>query len=332
MNKLYYILILISFFFSCETKTNHIHEDATIVFKDNDFQDIHYLKGEFVKSSKDSVFFPSRIISNNNYLFVSEEKTDKFLHVFELPSEKYVGIYGDKGKGPGEILVSWSLSLTDDGDVLVLDPKRKKAIKIDIDSLLLKKNFFEESNFPKSSHNHDIIFHDDEMYINDQNIDKFRFVKSDFQGKIIEGYGRLPQNKYFRKNEDKGRVSRAFMVNEKETFAFAYLYYPLIELYNVKKNEYLSIVGPNIELPSANFIGRELVYRGIRLTKNKVYALYEGKKGNSNANIIYVFERSGRPLKKLILDKDIFTFDIYRDSLIYGLNFNESKIFKFNIQ
>jgi len=330
MNKILILVLII--FFSCKKEINHIQKNATVTFVENDFKSVLNLESIELTVVNDSVYFASRVIIDDDFLYICEEKTDKFLHAIKLPTDEYIGIFGNKGKGPGEILASWALSSPEKGRLLVLDPKQKKVVELTVDSLMKKNIFKREYKLGESTHCHDVIIYNEKMYFTDQNNDEYRMSESDLEGEEVKGYGKLPQNDKFSTSENKGKVSRTFMVNNKNIFAFSYFYYPLIELYDIDKNEWVSIVGPDNEIPSPKFVNRELVYGNIRITDDYIYVLYLGRKGKMEMNVIFVFDHKGLPIKKLILEKNIFSFDVYKDKFIYGLNYEEGKVLKFEIK
>ena len=170
------------------------------------------------------------------------------------------------------------------------------------------------------------------FYYVDESDGGYRFFESNLKGENIKGYGNIETDIKFSdpKKNLTGKINNVFMANNKNLFAFAYHYYPLIEMFDIEKNEWKYIKGPTNKTPDNDFKGN-FIYSCIRITDKYIYTLYTGSLDDIDVNVIYVFNLNGEPIKKLVLDKGIFTFDVYNDEFLYGLNFEENKMFKFEI-
>jgi hypothetical protein len=330
------LIALLSFLFSCKKREDTLKiDESTIRFTDSTFKNTNYLKSKELVNITDSLFIASRIKVIKNYLLVSEKKGNKSIHITKLPQDEYLGLYLNKGKGPGELLNVWQLSENTDKSLNILDYLQNKIVSFNIDSLILKNKFKEEYFLAPSIRSNAISIYNNKIYTLDRNNLKHRLYEADLTGKIIKGYGKLPEkiddmHAIKTRSDD---LSMAFMSNNENKFVFAYYFYPLIEIFDIKTNEWNSIIGPINTMPSRKEkFKNDGFYGTIRTTENYIYVLY--KAGDRvNGKIVYVFDYKGKCLKKLVLDKNVFTFDVYNDRYIYGINEEvQSKILKFDIK
>lgn len=335
MKRILLLFTLLSI--SCQKDSEYIKKKAKIIFTETDVATT-YLKSletdSLVKIS-DTLLYAASVIINNDYLIFNELRTDDFLHIVKLPEEKYLGKYGNKGKGPGEILVPWRFSKSEIGNLRVLDPKQKKIVEFDMDSLIIKDVFKKEYRLPefvKDNSNGGIIYDNKIFFLSRQDVSS-RFFKTDLDGKNLTGYGELAINNEKIKQSDYNEFSRSDMTNKNNLFVFSYFHLPFIEIFNYDTKEWISIYGPDNSNFSFENFSDITYYPSIKITKNFIYALYIGNE-NINGNQIFVFSHKGNLVRKIVLEKSIFNFDIYKDKYIYGLHFNkeeETKAVKFEI-
>lgn len=330
------LIILLSSLFSCKKRESTLKiDESTISFTDSTFKTTNHLISKELVNITDSLLIASRIKIIKNYLLVSEEKGNKSLHIVDLPSDEYRGLYLNKGKGPGELLNVWEISENNDKSLSILDYLQNKIVNFNIDSLILKNRFKEEYRLDPSIRSNAISIHNNKIYTLDRNNLKYRLYEVDLTGKIIKGYGEIPEkiddmHAIKTRSDD---LSLAFMSNNKNKFVFAYYFYPLIEIFDIKTNQWNSIIGPINTMPSKQEkFKNDVFYGNVRTTEKYIYVLYKAGV-RANGKIIYVFNYEGKCLKKLTLDKNIFTFDVYKDRYIYGINEEiQSKILKFEIK
>ena len=334
MNKTIILFSLLVIAFSCNKQTKKsFQKNNTINFTNDSFNTVSRLNSEELKKISDSILVSYRIKIDKNYIYLNEIKSNKFLNIIKLPEEDFIGAFGNKGKGPCETIVAWDIDKSDSGTLLILDPKQKKVVEFNVDSLINKKACANEYKLNDKSYYHKVLKKKNKLYYTDENNREYRFFESDLNGENIKGHGIIQTNITF-KNPRKnltGNINNVFMVNHENLFVFGYYYYPLIELFDIETKEWKSIVGPTNEIPDDNFKQGNFIYSSTRITNKYIYALYAGKSDSIDVNIIFVFNLKGEPIKKLILDKGIFNFDVYNDKYIYGLNFADSNILKFKI-
>lgn len=319
---------------SCDSKKTTLNGSPTLKFKDDSTIESVFLKYSELNQITESLLHPNKMIICNNYLILNEKKGNKPLHVISIPHDKYLGKFGNKGKGPGELLIPWRFSVSDKVLLVILDPQLKKIIDYDIDSLVLNQKFNKEYKLNPNARLNSASIYSDKIYYPDQNNQKFQLYESDFYGTNNKGYGNmLIKDEKFHKKMILGDLSRSIMVNKKNIFAFSFYNYPLIRIYNIEENKWVSIVGPEEDIQLfENFNFSTVAYADIRITNKHIYALYKG--GEKNANTIFVFNSEGQTIKKLSLEKGIITFDIFEDKFIYGISNDDDgyKLLKYEVQ
>ena len=129
---LLFLILMINL--SCKKEPFIIKNQATKVISDKEFTTIQNIKSETLEGISDSLLFSTLPLIINDYLFISENKSDHLLHTIKIPEDKYVGKNLNSGSGPGEALIAWTL-YENEGLLGVYDDKQKKLIEFEIDSL-----------------------------------------------------------------------------------------------------------------------------------------------------------------------------------------------------
>lgn len=340
MKKILTILIVSLVFTSCHKNRTSEKIKSSLIFVDEDFKVVNKLKGIELSKITDSLHFSANLIVIKDYLFVNEVESDKFLHAIEIPNDKYLGKFGNKGEEPGEILIPWRLSKSEEGALRIFDLTQKKVVEFNIDSLLNKKGHNKEYRFPTGTRPYSAIIHDDKLFYLDLNNVKHRVFEKKVNDTIIVGHGILPpQRELLLSDYNIANMYQASMYNNKDLFAFSYNSIPRVEIFDSKQDKWFSIIGPENYIPLySEFNSRTLYNPTINISDKYIYTLYNGKeyKGDIKAeltNILYVFNHNGGLVKKLVLDRSIFTFDVYKDKFIYALTAEEEvfKILKFEL-
>lgn len=91
------------------------------------------IEGELI--NVEQFISPGKMEIEENLIFVSDSKSEKFIHVFDLENLEYIGNIGTKGKGPGEALSCVSLDVND-GKIWLQGITLAKLISFNIDSIL----------------------------------------------------------------------------------------------------------------------------------------------------------------------------------------------------
>ena len=334
MNKNLFLLCSIFLVISCTEKVKTLDFESSVVFDDEDFEETIMLESQELKGISDSLRLNAKIFVIKDYLILNEIKSDRFLHILNLPDEKYLGNYGSVGAGPGEVLVPWELSKSESGLFRVMDPQQNKIVEFVMDSLLNHNIHNKEYSLPSSSFSRNACVDDGNIYYLDGNNLGHRLFEIGLENEKIKGYGFLPSKEDGIKDfQHVLQVCAATLSNENERFAIGHRYLPLIQVFNRENKKWNSILGPENYIPKFENHMRKIQYTEVKIIDGIIYALYNGNKNtNEHSKIIYVLDFHGIPIKKMILDKGIVSFDIYKGEFLYGINMEtKSKVLKFKI-
>ncbi|MBA0884909.1 BF3164 family lipoprotein [Flavobacterium undicola] len=330
MNKLIWVFFLSTIVISCNknktynTLSNDQINKEAILFDDSNFNNTMKLKSIELSDISDSLIFSGTLVATKNYLLINEIKTDKFIHIIKLPEERYLGKYGNKGKGPGEIIRAWPFSKSEEGNLIILDQRQKKIVEINPDSLIINNSFEKEYHLSPSIECDGVSINNNKIFFLNVGDTTSRLFETNLKGHNLKGYGKLPQLSYSSKNiEFLNQIYWSDMDYKKSLFGISYRFMPLLQIFNKEKNKWTTLIGPENFMPSEQNYRKRTFYNMIKITSNYIYALYNGKnmdkKDWQDANVIYVFNFEGKFIKKLILDRGIRNFEVFEDKFIYGL-------------
>lgn len=326
--KRYFIIFVTILTISCgESETKFSYENASIEFADDHFKFTDSLRAQVIEHISDSIFRSATLKINNDYLFLNEITSDKSLHAIKIPEDVYLGKFGNKGGGPGEIVIPWKIFNSDEETLVVLDTEQRKIVEYNVDTLLLKNTYQRELKLGLGVLANGVSINDNKMYFTDGNNLNNRLYSTDIDGTNLVSYGKLPEVRSTYSNLPEGELMESIgltkLVNNRGIFALSYYNIPLIDIFNLEKNDWISITGPD-HFPSQQSLSKTLYYGSISISDKYIYALYFGTEDymNENSKTIYVFSHTGELIKKLNLDKGIFEFDVFKDEIIYGITNN----------
>ncbi|MBU2903430.1 TolB-like 6-bladed beta-propeller domain-containing protein [Arenibacter algicola] len=338
---IYFIAIL---FFSCNKTSNVVRENAEIKFSDDDFKLSRKIYGEFVQKVNDSLLNPGTPYIIGDYLILRKKKSEKLFSVIRITDEEYLGDYMNTGRGPGEGLYAWRYFTSEEGNLGVYDVKLKKIVEFNLDSLLMKNEFLKEYQLPSYVLSSDGVFKSrNKIYFNNIYGNTSHFLYSaDLDGNNLKGYGKLPMldNRFLNLKLNLVDVFNVNMDNYNQIAAFSYSKIPLLKVFNLENKKLIDIAGPANYIPNAKDLSfrSKQFYKTIQVTEKYIYALYSGQDWiadsplTQNAYTLYCFSHQGQLIEKLQIDKGIYTFSVYKDSIIYGLGKDiegTSKLIKF---
>lgn len=317
-------IIVISCMRNGNDTSNEMVEGA-FHFTDEDFEIRKKIQGEVLKNLSDSLLFSGTLSINGNYLIIDEIKSGKAFHIIELPQKEYLGLYGNKGRGPGEVLSIWPVLDAPPGFIRVLDNSTNKIVEYEIDSLLLNQGYSREY----STHG---IFMDglaiinDSIYFLDRNSKENRIFIADSSGSVVNKTGSLPEFKDVIRKNVPPDYYWADLDYEENVVAISYRFLPVIQIFNVLEHKWTILSGPDSVVRTINYSNYSS-YNNIQVTDKAIYALYNGKKFEGDdwqhCNEVYVFNLQGEILRKYELDIGIKNFCIFKDEVLYGLRDSE---------
>jgi hypothetical protein len=305
------------------------------------------------------LFNVGQLLLIDSILVTFDLKADTIIRAFLLPNFKYLGALIKRGRGPGEeIFVDPFVSPLTDRSFLYKSSTNIKIAKIELDNLNLKIES-NEIKLPGSLINFQHLFklNDSLTYGWDPSQEGVKeFISYDHKTNNVKAFG--PDYPRIIKNvPSKFRptlFSKIITVKpDKKSFASVYEKFKILRIYNfdgsVKKEvQFLNSVRFPKEIVENHFKNVDpkrlmIHYQKIKSTNNFIYALYSGRPlsiiprdQRSMPNIcneIHVWNWDGDPICKLILDKDIASFEISKDdSYIIGYSLFELDIlYKYNL-
>ncbi len=346
IKKVLFIVLLISLLYNCAPSSSDGFTE--ISFNENDVNSIH-VKSTEILNVCDSIVVPNTILCMSDKLIINEMGQKGIFHAINIKNEKYMGLFGNKGRGPGEMSAPWSIMKNGSGILQAFDPQQRKVVQFNIDSLINKNPFRNEYMLKELLGATDVFILKDTAYSLNHFKGKNRIYVSDLKGNVIEGLGTIPDfNTEIPENAfAEGHSAKIqFMDN---IFALSYKTTPLIQIFNNESKQSVLIRGPEHfssifkENPHPNIAisyteETRMGYIDIKVTDEYIFALYSGKNlfknSDFNGNIIYKFKLDGTPMKKIVLDKGVVSFDVYQNKYIYGINMDsegKNKLLRFNL-
>ncbi|MHA7129650.1 BF3164 family lipoprotein [Algoriphagus namhaensis] len=337
----FYFAIIILFNLACESKDKFVVENS-VSFSHDDFQFELHLNGKDFVDVSDSLFQPSLLFIQGDNLLINDEVTNNTMHVVDLKSKVYLGRRGKRGAGPGEALNIWTFFSVGKDTLGLFDTEQGKILLYDMDSLIRYDNglLMEYSNrdlvYSKSViiNNRDLLFLGNPLK---NATAKSRFYVTDLLNSkySLEGIGDLPKPGGATldqvSKEWRAKFIDARMNGFENIIVILYENHPYLEIFNFANGEKIGLAGPDL-FPNENFFG-EICYHSLSyVTSEYIYILYVTNReyADYNSNTILVFDHSGKPIMKLILDKNIYSFAIHNDRDLYGLTENLDS-FEYNI-
>lgn len=303
---------------------------------ERDFREILNVKSDYSKLNSDSLILPTKCVIVKNYLVLADRKASSPLHIFDIDRGVYLGGFGRKGQGPGEIGLPWLLSTTEDDRLLVYDVQSRKILEFYVDSLVLSGRPNEEFKFVQEAIPYSIALKDDKFYYTDfVNPGGQFFEATKFSSKPTNAYGGLLYNSKNVADITLAQSNRSALALHANSIAIATHLSPLLEIFDMNTNVRKSVLGPEafppifdeFKGPLANRFAitkdTRLGHIGIQATADGIYVLYSGDKvldsTMDQGQTILVFDYQGRPQKMLKLDQPISAFVVSTASKIYAI-------------
>lgn len=309
---------------------------ATISCNNNSFEtfkkfpDETHLKHELIKTPA-VLNYVGEIVLLNNIVLTLDMKADTFFQAFQYPNFKYIGGFISRGNGPKEeIFIYPFFRQIDKNTILYNTPKNIKTAVFDTVNEEIK--ILKEIELPSNMASLQQVFCLNKTLFGwklegSQNRE---FIKIKYKRKTTTiNFGpSFPSLKEKVPPEMKNLVFGKIITvkPDKTLFASVYDKFPILRIYNTDGSLNKELRFSNgqsfphalIQKSSSqsDFYNIMQNYRKIKSTDNYIYALYIGKvnkeigeeMGDDSSNEIHVWDWQGNPVKKVILDKKIFSF------------------------
>jgi hypothetical protein len=351
MKKTKPLLLIMCFlaFTSCEKYDKaYSNKDLRFYTKD-DFKTTKKITSTKLSLISDSIIFPRGIDIVNNHIIIPDKKSPKPIHAIDLNTYKYIGNYGRKGEGAGEIKSSPLIFNKDNNSFIIYDRQGKKILGYTLQSLLRDKPMFEKK-INETGMCVSMCMMDNNVYYTDFLDPTYRVFKFDTIDNTTKGYGSLLNNSTGVTDMTFAQACNAEIAYRKNTAIVAYKYAPFFEIINTNTQESSSV----LTLDKFPPIYKEVINNGHKIfsvlnNKTKmgfitldtndqyIYLLYSGKEFSSktfyqSGNKILVFDYNGNPVDYYELDTPIFAFKVLNDKTILALTSDVTvDILKFNL-
>jgi len=308
---------------------------------------------------------PMEVLILDEAVIVKDFKADHFFHVFSNPGLKYLGSQVRRGRGPGEeifihpgiqkTLGNSFFYQTMNGLNTISFSTENQELQI-VESIILPSNFtfFDFQDLFKIS---DLYFGSHDPRRVSRRSEFIGFCPK--ENRIFEFGTGFPNFERRLTFEQKKQLS-ANVVSvrpDNKKFASAFLLFPFIRIYNAHNGQLKTEIRfeNNQQFPEGFIMGsptnQELSmimnnYRAVKSTNNFIYALYVGKTNQdlsydwndlaafgNHSNEIHVFSWEGEPVKRILLDRAIFSFDVTHDdrTLIASSIDSMDELFKYSL-
>jgi hypothetical protein len=299
------------------------------------------------------VFYePTTLLLIGTKIVVVDNKSEFIFHIFDAKDFSYNGSYIRRGRGPNEEQEFFNPNMRKiRGNAIIYQtPSSIKTVEFTTlqDSVFIGKTFelFENIiNFQR------VFMVGNIFYGYSANLG----LSSEFHGydsitKSIFEFG-AELGPYIEEGASPELENKRVTVKPDESlFAASYLYFPIIRIFNstdglVKRDiryvqdfvfpDAMMIDNPTTEQEDSIYF----YYTIVNSTQNYIYALYYGKtiaetdRSIDRSNTIHVYDWYGNPVKEIILDREVFSFDVSEDdSFIIASSMNyPDRLFKFNL-
>lgn len=295
---------------------------------------------EFNKGTPDGILLmdSTMIIINNG------RSIDYFCYNYSFDNKKLSKGYLRKGRGPNEILSVASFGMQ--GNTFRLhDVTLKKILTINKEKLLEDNFIFNEY---KVSENYNNVTFIDSLHFLTKSNKKSSFKINEIEllsFKQINKFGKfssIPDDIPIDVVKD-AYTSYMYLKPSGDKIVLPYRYADIIEIYDLKQNRELAAQGPmgfDPEFKIGNAPGyhymdktnntRKAFVNGA-VTNNYIYLVYSGhlrpEQNWSYGKFVYVYDWNGNPIKKITLDRYVYTIGVSADDkIIYSYDMRTGDI------
>jgi len=345
------IILVICFLAGYSENTTNQHEIRTF----NNFPIISNLIHEKI-TTEANLYMPVGLLLLDSFLITLDLKADTFFNVFSVPDLKHQGGFITRGPGPEEEILIYPYMSKVSGNTFLYNNvtsvktatfnKKKNALEI-ITKIELPPEIMDMWYILKLG---DSII-GNKMSQNRKN--NREFIGYDLKEKTIFDFG-CEYPRVEKKIKDPLQNNQNFgkaCVLKPDGSAIAVVYdkFPFLRIYTTTgeiKHEVRLNNGQSFpyalfdENSSDGFDEVMQNYRWIKSSNHYIYALYIGKKSkelpmglNDFSNEIHVWDWDGEPVKKILLDEIIFTFDVdLDDTCLIASSLNSlNALYKYNL-
>ncbi len=354
MKYIYIYIVIVFFLISCEKPKYSIVDDFKVekqIYQDKSFQ-----------SENDYLANPYLILCLDSLLIVNDPFELQHFTLFDSSTGKFICRFGDIGVGPGELLLGNILEINDDR-LISYDIPRKFLYEYDLDSLTSSRY---RPELKAKVDVQDAIF-TRVLIANDSNLLGAGLYKSQYQYVYMTRSNQVIDYNVdvFNSKESIG-MQEKYLSNQgilkkhpiESKFVFAVSKSSNIDFFEIVNDKIkiiktLHLANPEFtiddlggEVHSITYKETETIqgYLDIFCDDQFVYTLYTDKKIKNNrgeynpatSDQILVFDWTGKPIMKYVLDEEVYYFSVNKDkNVLYAIgkeNDGGSKILKYKIK
>lgn len=298
---------------------------------------------------------PQEMVFIKDALIVLDGSNDFFLHAFDSETSQYLGSYIRKGRGPDEETQILSIRSAVENKLIYKTLSHVKTMQFDPEFI----NFNELSQVELTVDDLVVNFKLKERLVGWGYLEQEKeFIVFDSENNRFSPFGPdFPSHgvNLFGEKESFLHANKQVTVHPNMSrFAAVYMHFPILRIYSGKDGKLLkerrlkcNQIFPGSLVGESGAAGQGDVtenYWKVASTKKYIFALFSGKTRSEKisertnpekesegfSNVIHVWDWDGNPVKKLILDKEIFLFAVANDgSRIVASCLNSSNLLEY---
>lgn len=257
---------------------------------------------------------------------------DHFIHLFHYPNFSYITSLGKRGDSPEEMLsvenIRWN-----GNSLWALDANSSKLTRFGLslsnDSLLREEAVSLDKEILRGL---DFVIYNDSTFIIPDYSGESRFCWVDRMGKLLHKMGIIPTT-----NEEALKHARPALAQAWRSFidynprngilAAVTQLGEVLEIYNLKDSTHIVRVGlhgePEFQIAEGYGVPTGIMgFSDVQVTDTAIYAVFQGdifeeisrkmQKGDmtDGGRYIYVFSLSGEPIRKYVLDHNVYGISV----------------------
>jgi len=286
----------------------------------------------------------------DSVLITVDFKADTFFRIFNVNDFSYIGASIIKGGGPSdELYIAPCIKKLDANNFLynALFAQKIKYAHFDVNTKSVQ--VYKTLNYPKKVFDFQQVFQTGDAILGISLFSKKQYYGISATNEILD-FGDYPDIGKKIKQADKYHLFFNAAIKKPDDSAFAAVYadFPILQIYDKNKTLSKSLWYENHQKfpfarikkhPTHDDVGEIMLnYRQIKATDKYIYALYDGKKikdvegKDEFSNEIHLFDWQGTPVAKLLLNRNIFAFDVHQNDeyIIASSLYELEELYKFD--
>lgn len=325
MKYIYYLLVLSSFFVSCN-QNNRISEfenATTINIEDFSNKSLH---GTIL--DLEPIWNPHKMYLSDSILFLINQSGQTFAQTFNLNTNSLLTDNVPSGAGPNDFTSCVSLTIDKTNDIIeAFDPQILTIRKYRYSNFITQSNILPIESFMFEANGMSLVKTKDYKYVGTfaQKMNSLLSI-CDSQGHFIDIDAPYPKVSGFEEEDFLKKFTFLCSIRYNEfqnKLVLSYGTFDVIDVYDTQLNLLKRIHGPYFFYPGKDKEKTETFF-STALTSKYIYALFSGHLYNERCkqfNTIFVFDYDLNPIVKYELDIPISNLVVDEDNkILYGLS------------